>query len=130
LCAGAMGYVMKRVAPRSIVGAIREVRLGRIYLSSGTQVAMQTRQTPGDKCGLAATVEEFSDRELEIFLLIGQGLKKRDITERIGRSGNTVDTHRARIRKKLKVRSGVEVARLAFQYCQDGSRQQASNIPV
>ena len=122
LYAGAMGYVMKRMAPATIIEAIRTVRNGKLYLSVDLNIDPRLADDGGSKPGhgdtLNEAVERFSDRELEIFLMIGQGLKRHDIAASLGCSGNTVDTHRLRIRRKLDASSTNDVARLAVMYAQ------------
>lgn len=119
LRAGANGYINKQMAPRNVVEAIRNVRNGA-QVCIGEVVANRAKVPPAVAEEAAAApslkdrLRQLSDRELEVFELIGQGLRKRDIAERLNLSANTVETHRAGIKKKLKLGSAAELSRLAF----------------
>ena len=118
LRAGARGYIMKHAAPRHIIEAIRQVRNGGIYVSEKAQSQLLERAIAGVDFDASSTFNSLSDRELEIFQLIGKGLKKGEIAALLHRSVNTVEAHRASIKRKLKVHSSAELAKLAFQHCQ------------
>ncbi len=117
--AGAQGYLMKQATLKHIVEAVRVIREGGIYLSEKIKSAMLSRAMAGDDGSLASAIGRLSDPELEIFQLIGSGLKKAEMAERLRRSANTVEAHRSNIKKKLKVSSSAELARLAFLYTQN-----------
>ena len=119
LRAGARGYLMKHEAPKRIISAIREVLAGSIVLSEAMRLRLLERfiDAPGD--ATASPLHALSDRELEVFLLIGQGMKKSEIARRIQRSVNTVEAHRASIKRKLNLKSATELARVAYQALQD-----------
>lgn len=111
LRAGARGYINKQMAPRHVVAAIRQVRNGGIYLSAASRNPQSGDST--DPATLSV-LSRLSDRELEVLQLIGKGMRKAEIAKRLGRSVNTVETHRAGIKKKLRFRSATELARFAF----------------
>ena len=119
LRAGANGYINKQMAPRNVVEAIRNVRNGG-QVCIGDVAAAPEQAPPAAVEEVQAVLplrerlRQLSDRELEVFELIGQGLRKRDIAERLRLSANTVETHRAGIKKKLKLGSASELSRLAF----------------
>jgi DNA-binding NarL/FixJ family response regulator len=113
LRAGARGYVMKHTAPKHIVAAIRHVKAGHVYLSDKAQSRLLASVAVGGD-GAATVLEQLSNRELEVFQLIGQGLKKGEIAARLHRSVNTIESHRANIKKKLNVRDAAELNKLAF----------------
>jgi len=115
--AGARGYITKQMAPRHVVEAIRRVRDSTdIYISDNAaprQVPSSIAAAgmePADK----ADLQLLSDREMDVFNLIGQGLRKREIAQRLCLSVNTIETHRVGIKKKLRLRSATELARFAF----------------
>lgn len=118
LRAGANGYINKQMAPRNVVEAIRNVRNGaQVCIGDGAAAPAQTPPAAVEDTQalpLKERLRQLSDRELEVFELIGQGLRKRDIAERLNLSTNTVETHRAGIKKKLKLGSASELSRLAF----------------
>ena len=110
--AGAMGYINKEESSDQLIAAIREVLNDRIFLSPNFTQQMLKRKRNG--VPLAATlVENLTDRELEIFRLIGQGMATGDIAKRLHLSPNTLDTHRANIKRKLSVKNASELNRVA-----------------
>lgn len=122
LRAGARGYLMKHEAPKRIVCAISEVLSGGIALSDAMRVRLLERYTNAPGGIPANPLDVLTDRELEVFRLIGQGLKKGEIARRIRRSVNTVEAHRASIKRKLNVKNGTELARLAYQSLEESGR--------
>ena len=114
LRAGARGYVMKHTASKSIVEALRRIRAGEIYVSEAMRSRLMSRSIAGDRGRASSGLDLLSDRELEVFRLIGLGLKKSDLALRLKLSVNTIETHRASLKKKLKVSSSAELARLAI----------------
>ncbi len=116
LRAGAQGYLMKHAAARNIVGAIRKIQSGEIYLSEKIKSAMLDRVFAGGDGAISGAISRLSDHELEIFQLIGSGMKKSEIAVRLNRSVNTVEAHRSNIKKKLNIGSSAELARVAFLY--------------
>lgn len=125
LRAGARGYVMKQSAARHIAEAIRTVATGRIWVSEAMRERMLERLPDKAGEGGMARLNCLSDRELEVFRLIGHGLKKAGIASRLNLSPNTVETHRLHIKNKLGVATGAELHRMAFLLFQDESAAQA-----
>ena len=115
--AGARGYVMKRETAKVIVAAIRQVLRGELYLSVGLQAMLARNFVSGRKSAVASPVATLSDRELEVFRLIGQGLPTRQIALSIGLSIKTVQTYQARMREKLHVANFSELVREAVRWC-------------
>lgn len=116
LRAGAMGYVNKDQATDKIVEAIQRVLDGRIYLSDVVAQTMLRRAVRGVQEATRAPVDELADRELEVFRLIGRGMKTTEIADRLHLSVKTVETYRDRIRKKLNLQHGTELAHYATQW--------------
>lgn len=115
LRAGARGYVMKREALDNVLGAIRDVLRGEIYISPTMSKRMIFDHIHGS--GEARTaVERLSDRELEVFQLIGEGRDMHEIATVLHLSKKTVEAHRANIKEKLAVTSAREVVRYASQW--------------
>ncbi len=122
LRAGARGYIMKIEAIENIITAIRKVMRGQIYVSN-EMAAKMVRKLVGAGAELGApAVERLSDRELEVFRLIGLGHGTRRIAERLHLSVKTIETYRAHIKKKLNLADADELLQYAIQW----SRQ--SNI--
>lgn len=117
LRAGARGYVMKQEATKQILTALRRIRDDGIWLSDRMQQRLLNRvaMAPGSADRGDADVSALTNRELEVFRLIGRGLKTGEIARQLNRSVNTVEAHRAAIKRKLDVVTGAELARLAFQ---------------
>jgi len=116
--AGARGYVMKQEAPGTILTAIRSVLQGRIYVSDSmtTNIIrnLVLAGTNADQTGHG--INKLSDRELEIYELIGSGMTTREIAEKLNISVKTVETHRVHVRHKLKLRSAAELTHRAVRW--------------
>jgi DNA-binding NarL/FixJ family response regulator len=116
LRAGALGYVNKRECQDKILQAIRDVLAGRRAVSE-TMTQHLLRQAVGDRdTGEGDAVERLSDRELEVFRLIGKGLKTSAIANQLHLSIHTVDSHREKIRHKLNLKNGAELVQRAVQW--------------
>ena len=115
LRAGARGYVMKREALESILNAVRDVLRGDVYISPTMTKRMLFDHIHGAGEARSA-VERLTDRELEIFQLIGQGHDMHEIARQLHLSKKTVEAHRANIKEKLGVPSAREVVRYATQW--------------
>jgi DNA-binding NarL/FixJ family response regulator len=121
--AGASAYVMKRESTGQIVEAIRQVRDGRIF-ANPAMLAQLTARLMGRSAGDAsAPAEVLSDRELEVFRRLGEGHSTRDISEALGVSLKTIQTYCARIKDKLQLDDGQELARVAFRWHEDRLRR-------
>ena len=118
LRAGAKGYVTKEEATEKVVAAIRQVLAGQIYLSDRMASKMLSKLVEGRPGSDALSVERLSDRELEVFECIGQGLTTRQISTRLNRSVKTVESHRANIKRKLKLQNATELLQYAVQWVQ------------
>lgn len=113
LRAGARGYIMKQESADQLLSAIRTVLRGEVYVSANLSSlilkSMVSRKEPN-----VNSIDQLSDRELEIFKLLGGGFTTREIAKNLGISGKTVESHRGNIRQKLKVNNGAELLRLAL----------------
>lgn len=115
LRAGAKGYVMKRETTKSVLTAIRRVLKGEIYVSDPVATAMARRLTSSRKASVSP-VERLSDRELEIFRLLGQGRTTSQIAEDLRLSLKTVQAYCARAKEKFGVGSLTELLRAAIRW--------------
>jgi len=115
LRAGAMGYIVKQDAIDNIAAALREALDGRRYLSPVIAAQLQ-HNGPDGKTSTDDPVSLLTDREFEIFELIGKGHEVREISDALGVSPKTVETHRTNIKEKLKLKNARQVARLAVQW--------------
>ena len=111
LRAGARGYMTKHEASENVSLAIREVLSGEIYLNPRFMSRVMSRIMAG-KDTAAQPIDRLTDRELEVFQLIGRGLTTREIGARLGLGLTTIDTYRTRIKEKLNLDNA---ARLRFE---------------
>lgn len=117
LRAGAMGYINKDQATDRIIDAIRQVLAGKVYLSSSMAEKLLQRAVGVKRASLERSpMETLSDRELEVFRLIGQGVKTANIAARLHVSLGTIWTYRDRIRTKLDLEDGTDLAHFATQW--------------
>ncbi|MHC4259373.1 MAG: response regulator transcription factor [Planctomycetota bacterium] len=116
LRAGAKGYIMKAEATENVVTAIRRVLSGQIYVSDRMAARMVRKLVGGRRETGASAIERLSDRELEVFSLIGQGHGTRQIAEKLHLSVKTVETYRAHIKEKLNLADANELLQYAIQW--------------
>ncbi len=116
LRAGARGYINKEEAPENVIEAIRQVLAGGVFLSSPMKDRLLTVMIDGGEQSEQSLVETLSDRELEVFTLIGRGLTTREIANRLHLSVKTIETHRERVRSKLNIGNSSELMRHAVQW--------------
>lgn len=116
LRAGASGYIMKHEATENLLDAIRRVIAGEVYLAPAMSSVLLNRYVATNGQPNRSPLEVLSDRELEVFNLIGQGLPTRQIAEKLKLGTKTVDTHREHIKQKLGFGSANELLRFAIQH--------------
>jgi DNA-binding NarL/FixJ family response regulator len=117
LRAGALGYINKENATDQIINAIRCVLTGKVYLSEPLTGQLLGRLVRGGaEQARRSPVAALSDRELEVFHLIGQGLDTQQIAAKMRVSPKTVETYRARIKEKLNLKRSVDLLRHALQW--------------
>lgn len=114
--AGAMGYLNKQVASRNIIAAIRQLLAGQRYLSEDMEARLSTRQSTGVPAGARQGLPSLTDRELEVFRMIGTGLTTAEIAEKLFLSVKTVESHRLKIKSKLDLRTAAELSREAAHF--------------
>ena len=116
LRAGARGYIMKRETAKKIITAIRSVLAGKLYLSERLMTVFAEKFVDGNVPALISPIERLSDRELEVFQLLGQAYETRQIAEALNVSMKTVQAFCARIKEKLKLGSATELLREAIRW--------------
>ena len=114
LRAGALGYINKQELQGKVVEALRTVLRGERYLSSEMTQRL-IAQAIGSKAAAGGT-EALTDRELQIFQLVGRGKSTREIANELNVSVHTIDSHREHIRAKLDLRTGTELIQRAVQW--------------
>lgn len=116
LRAGARGYIMKQEATEKVVTAIRRVLAGEVYVSDGMAAKMVSKLVGGVSKKPASPIESLSDRELEVFRMIGEGFNTREMAEKLHLSVKTIETYRAHIKDKLALQDASELLRSAIQW--------------
>jgi len=119
LRAGARGYIMKREATRNVILAIRRVREGRVVVSEALAETLAARLVGGVSGGPDSPVATLSDRELEVFRLVGEGRTTRQIADTLHLSIKTVQAYYARIKDKLGAGSANEMLREAIRWIEE-----------
>ena len=122
LRAGAKGYVMKLESIDKIIEAVRAILDGELYVSKAVADKMLHSFIEGRAGEMSSPVERLSDRELEVFQLIGQGFSTREIAEMLHLSIKTVESYRANIKEKLQLKNAAELMQHAVKWTQT-SRQ-------
>lgn len=116
LRAGAAGYIMKQEGTEKLIEAIRIVLSGDVYVSSRMTGRLLSRMIGRDDPVGETPADCLSDRELEVFELLGQGLGTRQIAQRLHVSIKTIESHRERIKQKLKLANANELVQHATQW--------------
>ena len=116
LRAGAKGYIMKQQATEELVMAIRKVLDGQVYVSDTIAAKMVRKLVGSGPDAGASAIDRLSDRELEVFRLIGEGHGTRQIAERLHLSVKTIETYRAHIKEKLDLADSAELLKHAIQW--------------
>jgi DNA-binding NarL/FixJ family response regulator len=124
--AGAMGYLNKQVATRNITEAIRHVFDGKMYLSEQMADRMLQLARSGERL-VQSPVDRLSDRELQVFELIGRGCSTGEIAESLHLSVKTIDNYRDIIKTKLNLRDSNKLLRQATIWVVENGRSPASN---
>lgn len=119
LRAGAKGYITKHEASSTLLNAIQQVLSGKVYLGEKMTSNILDKMTSRRSPMAASGMDLLADRELEVFHLIGKGYNGREIAEQLHLGETTVDTYRARIKEKLKLRNAAEVYSRAAQWVQE-----------
>jgi DNA-binding NarL/FixJ family response regulator len=116
LRAGARGYVMKREATKKVIQAIRCVLAGQLYVSDKITARMAEKFVEGRPAATASPIEQLSNRELEVFQLLGLGHSTRQIADHLHVGFKTVQAYCARIKEKLKLANATELLREAIRW--------------
>jgi DNA-binding NarL/FixJ family response regulator len=116
LRAGAMGYVMKQDAGEKVALALQHLLRGEIYLSSRMKERMLHRFVNKKREGMVFAIDTLSDREMEVFQLLGNGYSTRQVAEKLGLSSKTIDSYREHLKLKLGLESGAELVQHAIQW--------------
>ena len=120
LRAGASGYIMKHRVVGDIVEAIRLVLSGEVYLSETMKGKVLSRLAKSSVGEAVSPMETLSDREMEVFRLLGEGFRTSQIAERLHLSAKTIDSHREHLKRKLGLAGGGDLVRHAIEWAKSG----------
>ena len=116
LRAGARGYIMKEAGGENLLAAIRQILRGEIYVSPRMSAQLLEKVSARRPRNSRSPIEKLSDREFEVFQLIGQGKSTRDIAAQLHLSSKTVDVHRSHIKEKLDLKDATDLVRHAVRW--------------
>jgi len=116
LRAGAMGYVMKSEPATTVVAAIRKVLSGNVHISKEMATLMVSKFVRGEPDQVPSPLEALSDRELEVFRMLGQGKGTREIAQEMNVALPTVSSFKNRIKEKLKFKTSTEMILFSLQW--------------
>jgi DNA-binding NarL/FixJ family response regulator len=119
LQSGARGYIMKRQSKSNLLAGIRQVLNGQYYVSEKISARLLDRFAQRKNVPSTPTVTSLSDRELEVFEMIGQGRSTHEVAAKLSLSVKTVATHRENIKKKLNLQSAPELVRHAVLWAKE-----------
>jgi len=123
LRAGAMGYVMKHEPPKTVKVAIRRVLSGEMYLSERMASTLVKKLMHGPDEPIESSVSQLSDRELEVFRLLGRGKGTRQIASELDLTIHTINSFRARIKEKLGLKNSSELLLQAIHWVQEQAKK-------
>jgi DNA-binding NarL/FixJ family response regulator len=116
LRAGARGYIMKQEGGQKFLVAIRQVLAGKVFVSEKMSARILENFSGSQPENSGSPVKRLTDREFEVFQLIGQGIGTREIAGRLHLSVKTVEVHRASIKEKLSLTTATELIRYAVRW--------------
>lgn len=116
--AGARGFIMKQEDPKEVLTAMRRVLDGKLYLSDRISTHLLETLTPSSRKKKGSPLQRLSDREIEVFEMIGRGIGTSTIAKKLHLSVKTIETHRAHIKEKLNLRDAAQLVQHAVQWVQ------------
>jgi DNA-binding NarL/FixJ family response regulator len=116
LRAGAMGYIMKSEAAKKVIEGIRSVNAGQVFVSEKIAVRMAQKFIAGKAGKTASPIEQLSDREADVFQLLGCGLNTQQIADHLHVGLTTIQTYCGRIKEKLNLDNATELLREAIHW--------------
>lgn len=126
LRAGARGYIMKEAGGENLLAAIRQILKGEVYVSPRMSARILDGMSGATPRGSTSPIQKLTDREFEIFQLIGQGKSTRDIASQLHLSPKTIDVHRSHIKEKLKLKDVTALVRHAVRWVEtEGQRDRS-----
>lgn len=123
LRAGARGYIMKEAGGEALLAALRQVLSGQVYVSPRMSARFLENLSGGRPRASNSPIAKLTDREFEVFQLIGQGKSTHDIAAQLSLSTKTVDVHRANIKAKLAITDSTALVRHAVRWIETGGAE-------
>ena len=114
--AGAKGYIMKEEAEAKVLDAISSVAEGKIYLSENEQKRLKDKSDASNTEDALSSISSLSDRQLQIFTLIGKGIGTLEMANKLNVSIKTIDTHKENMKTKLHCKSSAELRQMAIEW--------------
>jgi DNA-binding NarL/FixJ family response regulator len=116
LRSGARGYIMKEAGGENLLEAIRHIVNGQVYVSPRMSARILNGLSGSKPRSSSSPIQKLTDREFEVFQLIGQGKSTRDIATQLHLSTKTVDVHRSHLKEKLELHDGTALIRHAVRW--------------
>jgi DNA-binding NarL/FixJ family response regulator len=113
---GAAGYIMKKESMEKVIAAIHEVLMGKIYLNIDLKERLLSKLLKTSPDEIESPLDSLTNREIEVFRLIGLGLSTRHIARELALSVKTIETYRERIKRKLDLKDSAELIQYAVQW--------------
>lgn len=126
LKAGARGYVTKQQLDETVLIAIRHLLAGKTYISDTLETQLAAKFIAGHTLEAHSPIDSLSDRELQVFRLIGEGRTTRQIADDLNLSIKTIESHREHIKQKLTLESATDLTRRAVQWVESGRTSRIS----
>jgi DNA-binding NarL/FixJ family response regulator len=120
--AGAGGYIMKQQAMREVESAIRRVLAGELYLSKKLSTTLLQAAIRAEAPRTGSPVERLSDRELEVFRMIGRWQGTTEIARKLNLSVKTIETYQAKLKEKLELKDSNQLVQFAVKWMQENER--------
>ena len=116
LRAGGRGYIMKQEGGKRIVEGIRQIAAGHTYVSAAVSARILDSFSGHHHRSQSSAIEQLTDREFEVFQLIGQGLSTKEMADKLHVSVKTIEVHRVNIKQKLNIPTAPELIRYAVRW--------------
>jgi DNA-binding NarL/FixJ family response regulator len=116
LRAGATGYVMKSEPATTVISAIRTVLSGNVYISENMATLVVSKFVKGEPNQIPSPLEALSDREMEVFRMLGQGKGTREIAQEMNVAIPTISSFKNRIKEKFRFKNSTEMILYALQW--------------
>lgn len=114
--AGASGYIMKESITKELLKAIYQVLKGKIYLSNKMSSVILNKSIKGEMNKKTSIIDQLSDRELEVFNYIGNGLTTKEIAKKTNLGIKTIETYKSKIKEKLNLKNSNQLIRYAVEW--------------